>query len=132
MQVSRAFLRDFATCANYHGWDEAKIAQVKDEIRADPRLVEYWQRQAELYRASEEYAPPVVPDHGKTECIACSSFNLKRAPPDEARKGYGRCMLHPVDVLMHITRQVKCRDYSPGLEPQVEARRTWWIEHRAK
>jgi hypothetical protein len=68
----------------------------------------------------------------KTPCIKCARFSLQRAPKEEARKGYGRCLAQPVDVLLHIDRDVRCRDFKPASDDQVESRRVWWMQHTSK
>jgi hypothetical protein len=133
MKVSREFLKDFATCANFYGWGEAKIESVKAEIRADPRRVAHWQRQAALVR--EEQEPPSLVEvdaNVRENCMSCARFSLRHAPKEEVEKGYGRCLAHPVDVLMHISRDVKCRDYRTAPADRVEARRVWYAQQRTK
>lgn len=131
MQVSRAFLKDFAYLANFYGWDAARIEEVKAEIRADPRRVAYWSRQAAQHRNGEAVTS-ATGEGMRPFCMACDRFSLKRAPVDEARKGYGRCLSQVVDVLMHVTRDVRCRMFSAAPRDQVESRRTWWMQHSAK
>lgn len=54
MNVSKAFLRDFAYLANRYGWTPADIESVKADTRANPGLVQYWTTLAAAHRAGYE------------------------------------------------------------------------------
>lgn len=51
MLVSKQFLRDFAYIANYYGWTDADVEEVKKQTRASPELRYYWSELAAAHRA---------------------------------------------------------------------------------
>jgi len=52
MNVSNAFLRDFAYIANLYGWNAADIEDVKAQTRANPEAMRrYWTDLATAHRA---------------------------------------------------------------------------------
>lgn len=51
MLVSKKFLLDFAYCANYYGWTDADVEDVKRQTRKSPELKQYWTELAEAHRA---------------------------------------------------------------------------------
>ena len=58
MNVSRAFLKDFAYIANRYGWNAEDIEAVKVATRADPdRMTHYWTLLASAHRAGYEQTP---------------------------------------------------------------------------
>lgn len=58
MNVSKAFLRDFAYLANYYGWTPAEIEETKAQTRACPaEMVRYWTNLAIAHRAGYEQRP---------------------------------------------------------------------------
>jgi len=50
MLVSRKFLLDFAYIANFYGWTNSDIEEVKKETRESPELVKYWSELADAHR----------------------------------------------------------------------------------
>ncbi len=50
MLVSRQFLKDFAYIANYYGWTDKEVEEVKAETRNSPELRYYWQELARAHR----------------------------------------------------------------------------------
>ena len=58
MNVSRAFLKDFAYIANRYGWTATDIEEVKVATRTDPdRMCHYWTTLAAAHRAGYEQTP---------------------------------------------------------------------------
>jgi hypothetical protein len=55
MNVSKAFLKDFAYLANRYGWMPADIEDIKAHTRADPEpMTRYWTNLAAAHRAGYE------------------------------------------------------------------------------
>lgn len=50
MLVSRQFLKDFAYIANYYGWTDKEVEEVKEATRQSPELRYYWQELARAHR----------------------------------------------------------------------------------
>lgn len=50
MLVSRQFLKDFAYIANYYGWTDREVEEVKEATRQSPELRYYWQELARAHR----------------------------------------------------------------------------------
>lgn len=130
MNVSRAFLKDFALVATFYEWDAAKIESTKEEIRADPARVRHWQ--AEASRIRSQSAQPATVEAMRNCCTCCAHFSMRHAPPAEAAKGYGRCLVQPVDVLMRVDRDVRCRQFRPTSAETAARRREWFAQHLAK
>lgn len=51
-------MRDFAEVANFYEWDPATVDEVKEQTRASPELMRYWQElaaaQRDGYRQTKE------------------------------------------------------------------------------
>lgn len=50
LKVSKHFLRDFAELANRYEWSDADIAEIKQQTRDNPTLIEYWKILAQAHR----------------------------------------------------------------------------------
>lgn len=66
-----------------------------------------------------------------TPCIGCARFQMK-GYPKHAELGYGRCMVHPVALFVHIERKATCPTHQAAEAKKVEARMVWWAQRQEK
>lgn len=57
MRVSRDFLKDFAYCANFYGWNDADIEEVKQAVRENTGYRDYLTQLANAHRAGYRQTP---------------------------------------------------------------------------
>ena len=67
MNVSRAFMRDFAYLANRYKWEGRVLDEVKDQTRESQELRDYWSKLAAAHRAG--YSPSQANNWERLDCF---------------------------------------------------------------
>ncbi len=82
--VSKAFMLDFAYCANAYKWSTQTVEEVKQQTRDNPELMAYWSRLAAAHRAG--YEPCKANNWQRLECWEQNIAEAKRYENEYGRR----------------------------------------------